>query len=488
MSAPQPPTPPTAKAPLTILIVGCGLGGLSAACALTDAGHKVTMIESAAAIGDVGAGIQVSPNVTRLLVRWGIGDALAKIAVKPARFVTRRYSNGKIIGVTPLNGEGVTTPELPYYNVHRADLHRLLYERVAPHVTLRLNSKVVSVDPEAPSLTLESGEVLRGDLVIGADGVHSTLQQAVVGKKIPATPTGDAAYRALIPTELLLKDPDLKSFVENPEVTSWMGPRRHIVAYNVRSCELYNIVMAHPDKGSVESWTAEGSAELMRAGYTDFEPRVQKLLGLVESTLEWRLLDRQPLKTWMHPAGKLTLLGDACHPMLPYRAQGAAMAIEDAAVLGTLLSHITSVAQLPNILKAYEGLRLPRATAMQNASRLNQHYVHMPDGPEQEKRDAGMWNVFSGEKEGDADADTEQPPAPEKAGEVVAGSAEISATDAAAKSAGEEGVREERKLDENEKQKVATHFGYDAVGDAERWWRAVGVKEIGEVQGATCAL
>lgn len=150
------------------------------------------------------------------------------------------------------------------------------------------------------------------------------------------------------------------------------------------------------------------------------------------------------------------------------------MAIEDAAVLGTLLSHINSKAQLPQFVKAYEDLRIPRASAMQNASRLNQHYVHMEDGPEQEKRDAGMWNVFSGEKENGA-AETKEPA--EKASEVVAGSAEISAADS-----------EGKKLDENEKQKVASHFGYDAIGDAERWWQEVGIKTIGEAHPTNSAL
>ena len=151
------------------------------------------------------------------------------------------------------------------------------------------------------------------------------------------------------------------------------------------------------------------------------------------------------------------------------------MAIEDAAVLGTLLSHISSRAQLPQFVKAYEELRLPRATAIQNASRLNQHYVHMEDGPEQEKRDAGMWNVFSGEKESGSAEEGKEPA--EKAGEVTSGSAEISAADS-----------EGKKLDENEKQKVATHFGYDAVGDAERWWQEVGMKTIGEARPAHSAL
>lgn len=151
------------------------------------------------------------------------------------------------------------------------------------------------------------------------------------------------------------------------------------------------------------------------------------------------------------------------------------MAIEDAAVLGTLLSHISLKAQLPQCVKAYEELRIPRATAMQNASRLNQHYVHMEDGPEQEKRDAGMWGVFSGEKENGSSEETKAPSETEDG--VVAGSAEIGTADT-----------EEKKLDENEKRKVATHFGFDAVGDAERWWQEVGIKTIGKPYSTTSAL
>lgn len=148
------------------------------------------------------------------------------------------------------------------------------------------------------------------------------------------------------------------------------------------------------------------------------------------------------------------------------------MAIEDAAVLGTLLSHISLKAQLPQFVKAYEELRIPRATAMQNESRLNQHYVHMEDGPEQEKRDAGIWNVFSGEKENGSSEETKEP-----SQTAVAGSAEASATDS-----------EGKKLDENEKQKVASHFGYDAVGDAERWWQEIGIETIGKAHSTSSAL
>ncbi|KAI0925362.1 hypothetical protein AcV7_005629 [Taiwanofungus camphoratus] len=442
------------KAPLQlhILIVGCGLGGLAAAHCLAQAGHKITLFESAPAIGEVGAGIQVSPNVTRLLIRWGLGEALAQIAVKPEAIVLRRYSDGERVGYTRW-AEKMDAFGAPYYHIHRADFHKLLYDLAAPNMTLRLNSTVVAVDPEAPSLTLASGEVAHGDLVIGADGVKSIIQQVVLGRVNPAQPTGDAAYRALIPTSLMLADPDLKPFVEVPEMTGWMAPGRHLMAYNVRAKNEFNLVMLHPDDGSVESWTAEGSADKMRADFADFEPRVQKLLSFVQSTLKWRLMARQPLETWIHPSGRVVLLGDSCHPMLPYRAQGAAMAIEDAAVLGNLLSHISSLAQLKPLLYAYEALRLPRTADTQASSRLNQKIFHLPDGPEQQARDDDMRRAMAAEL-----TMLER----ERAGLPA----------------------EEEKLEGNPNQwadrtKNQVQFGYDADDVADRWWREVGEREIG---------
>lgn len=224
----------TTQAPLQlhILIVGCGLGGLAAAHCLAQAGHKITLFESAPAIGEIGAGIQVTPNVTRLLIRWGLGDKLAQIAVRPEALVFRRYSTGERVAYSRW-AEKMEAFGAPYYHIHRADFHKLLYDLAGPSMTLRLNSTVVGCDPEAPSLTLASGETVHGDLVIGADGVKSYIQQVVLGQVNPAEATGDAAYRALIPTQLMLSDPDLKPFVDTPEMTGWMGPGRHIMAYNV---------------------------------------------------------------------------------------------------------------------------------------------------------------------------------------------------------------------------------------------------------------
>ncbi|KAI8976310.1 FAD/NAD-P-binding domain-containing protein [Trametes punicea] len=440
-----------ASHPLHILIVGCGMGGLAAAHCLGQAGHKVTLFESAAAIGEVGAGIQVTPNLSRLLRRWGVADALEAVGVRPDAIVLRRYNTGERVGYTRWSDMDALYGS-PYYHIHRADLHKLLFDLATPFMTLRLKSTVVSVDPHAPSLTLASGEVVHGDLIVGADGVKSLVQQVVLGHTNPAEPTGDAAYRAIIPTDLLLKDPDLKPFVDTPEMTGWMGPGRHVMAYNIRAKKEYNMVLVHPDDGSVESWTAEGSADKMRADFADFEPRVRKLLGFIQSTLKWRLMDRKPLKTWIHPSYKVVLLGDACHPMLPYRAQGAAMAVEDAAVLGNLLSRLSHPAQLKPLLQAYQDLRLARTAETQRQSRLNQHIFHLPDGPEQEARDAQMRRAMEVELR------------------RVGGGAGASAADADPLE-GSPNQWADRKKNE-------AQFAYDADAEAERWWREVGEKSL----------
>ncbi|KAH9940626.1 hypothetical protein B0H21DRAFT_575727 [Amylocystis lapponica] len=447
-------TPRKAELQLHILIVGCGLGGLAAAHCLAQAGHKITLVEAAHAIGEVGAGIQVTPNITRLLIRWGLDEPLKEVAVKPEGISLRRYSTGERVGYTRW-AEKMDVYGAPYYHIHRADFHKLLYDLAAPNMTLRLASTVVSLDPEAPSVTLESGEVISADLVIGADGVKSYVQQVVLGRSNPANPTGDTAYRAIIPTSLMLAEPDLKEFVETPEMTGWMAPGRHLMAYNVRAKKEFNLVMLHPDDGSVESWTAEGSADKMREDFADFEPRVQKMLSMVHSTLKWRLMDRKPLEKWIHKSGRVALLGDACHPMLPYRAQGAAMAIEDAATLGVLLSHVSARSQLAPLLHAYETLRLPRTADTQASSRLNQKIFHYPDGPEQEARDAGMRAAMAAEFEMLERERAGLPPPPPAT------------------------------LDGNPNQwadrtKNEIQFGHDAEEVAERWWREVGERELGD--------
>lgn len=230
------------KAPLSlhIIIVGCGLGGLAAAHCLAQAGHRITVLEGATTIGDVGAGIQVSPNVTRLLRRWGLGTALENIGVQPEGIVFRRYNTGERVGYTKW-GESMLEYGAPYYHIHRADFHKLLFDLAAPNMHLRLKATVVGVDPNTPSVTLATGEVVRGDLIVGADGVKSYIQQVVLGRINPAQPTGDAAYRAIIPASVMYEDPDLKPFVEVPEMTAWMAPGRHLMAYCIVSPPVFRV-------------------------------------------------------------------------------------------------------------------------------------------------------------------------------------------------------------------------------------------------------
>ncbi|ELU40235.1 salicylate 1-monooxygenase [Rhizoctonia solani AG-1 IA] len=276
-------------------------------------------------------------------------------------------------------------------------------------VKVRLASTVKSINPLAPSVTLFGGETMHCDLIVGADGVKSMIREVVVGGPDRPQPTGDVA--------ILIKEqqrhntsrkderrPGIGSALRKPrgqhhggsqcvpynlisgkQMTAWMGPGRHIMAYCIRGREEYNMVLIHPDgrDGSapaVESWTAEGSVEEMRRDFSGWEPRIQKLINLIPSTLKWLLADRQPLDKWVHDSGKVVLLGDSCHPML----------IEDAVVLGGLLSGVRGPDDLPRLLRAYQALRLPRTAETQKSARLNQFIFHLPDGPEQVARDADM--------------------------------------------------------------------------------------------------
>lgn len=437
---------------LNIVIVGCGVGGLCAAIALGKVGHKITLVESASQIGEVGAGIQLGPNVTRILYKWGLKDAVDRCVVAPRAFSFRRYATGEQVGWSRV-ARMEEDYGAPYYHIHRADLHSILLQAAKPYMTLRLNSRVITIDTERLVLTLGTGEQIQAEVVIGADGVHSMLREVVVGRECPPTPTGDAAYRAIIPVDKMLKDPDLRPLVENPEMTGWMGPGRHIMAYCIRGQKEYNMVMIHPDTSGTaeESWTAEVSTEKMRQDFEGWEPRVQKLLSFVDHTLDWKLMDRAPLPTWIHPNGRIALLGDACHPMLPYRAQGAAMAIEDAVVLGYLLSKVSNRRQIKPLLLAYEHLRYNRASNTQNEARKNQKTFHYEDGPEQEARDRSMREGMEIELKRALQAD------------ALEGNANMWA----------------------DPKKNSNQFGFDCLKDAENWWQTKGILSIGNMDSSS---
>ncbi|ESK83083.1 hypothetical protein Moror_6080 [Moniliophthora roreri MCA 2997] len=383
-----------AKERLKILIVGCGLGGLAAAYCLGQAGHDIVVLESSPVLGEIGAGIQICPNLSRLLIRWGLGHTLQQLTQndQPKAFTYVRYDTGELVGLAMLGDKMVRDHGAPWQVIHRQELQKMLLTVAKPFMNLKLGVKVISVDPDTPSVTLASGATISGDFIIGADGIHSIVRQSVIGESaIPlSVPLGDVAFRALIPTSTMMDDPELRDLVENPRLTCWMGPSRHVMGYRVRNGKEYNMVLIAPDDGSTYSWTAEGRIEEVREKFSGWEPRFLKLIDRMPRVLKSKLIIPAPLTTWLHSAAKVTLLGDACHPILPYRAQGAAMAIEDAAVLGNLFSRLSDKSQMPKFLKVYEDIRLARVSSMQKGALDNRTLYHMPDGPEQDARDASM--------------------------------------------------------------------------------------------------
>ncbi|KAL1981680.1 hypothetical protein VTN96DRAFT_2343 [Rasamsonia emersonii] len=376
--------------PLTIT----GIGGVAAALTLGLRGHRVLIVETAPKLMEVGAGIQVSPNMYRLLERWGV-STIRDTAIALQQIEVRRWQDGSLLVRTPTNtdfGESFT--------IHRADLHTAILDRALAleNVELRVNSTVTDIRFDTTEVVLADGTVIAGDVVIAADGIKSTIRGKLLNDTtVKPTATGDAAYRIILPRSKMLANPELRQLIDQPKATRWIGPGRHIIAYPVRSHELYNVVLLHPDRGTVdESWTTRGSKQNMIDDYAGWDEKVRQIVGMVEEdeVLEWKLCLYPPLKTWTR--GSVALLGDSCHPMLPYVAQGAAQAVEDAAALGILLSAISSRQEIPLALQAYERSRKQRAETVQQSGTQNRITLHLPDGPEQRARDEQFRQAMNG--------------------------------------------------------------------------------------------
>ena len=288
-----------------------------------------------------------------------------------------------------------TTYGAPYYFVHRADLINALVAAAQKHenITLKTNCRVVEYDFGAPSLETADGDTLSADLIVCADGIKSAVRNAINGTPISPMDTGDVAYRILVPAGPLLSDPSMRHLVTEPWATHWMGPEGHAVGYPLRQGELYNIIIDithETDLGEPvgeNEWKSQADNSELVKRFADWCEPVRKLCGLTGTYLKWKLADFDQLSCWVHPGGKVALLGDACHPMMPYMAQGAAQATEDAATLKAALAGFES---LPEALKAYERQRLPRAAYVARNTRVLQDWLHLYDGAERDRRDELM--------------------------------------------------------------------------------------------------
>ncbi|KAJ4422955.1 hypothetical protein N0V82_002349 [Gnomoniopsis sp. IMI 355080] len=296
----------------------------------------------------------------------------------------------------------------PFWDFYRMNLHRCLLCKAADlGAELVTNARVTVFSPGQDTCTVGTadGKTFKADLVVGADGINSKMREMFLGREDPPIPTGDLAYRLLLNTDSMRKDPDLRKFVENPQVNYWIGPDKHAVNYVLRSTAassdsyledpnlLFNMVLLVPDDLPADANTLEGNIGEMRAHFADWDPRISKLLSLCDSVLKWRLMIRPGLEpTWSHPSGTFTMLGDAVHATLPYLASGAGMAIEDAGVLGLCLGRMKGISatEKKKALKVYEKCRRERTEEVVRRGTYNQWIYHLHDGDEQRQRDERM--------------------------------------------------------------------------------------------------
>ena len=347
----------------SIAIIGAGMGGLAAAATLRQAGIGVTVYEQAPYFERVGAGIQMMPNSMKVLRRIGVEEKVRGISFEPYSHLNREWDTGKVVRELPM-------PEslfgAPYLCMHRADLHSALVS-VLPREIIQLNKKLVGLDQNSRqvSLAFADGTRAQADAVVSADGVHSLVREIIIGPDMPLH-KGRIAYRAIFSSALL------NGFDIGRSRTKWWGIDRHIVIYYTRAdrSELY-FVTSVPEPAewlTRESWSAKGDVKELRQAYEGFHSDVRKVLEACPDCHKWAILEREPLPRWSD--GRVALLGDACHPMTPYMAQGAATAIEDAAVLARCLKEVDGE-DIEGAFQRYEAHRKPRTSRIQAISSAN---------------------------------------------------------------------------------------------------------------------
>ncbi|GAB3770330.1 FAD-dependent monooxygenase [Ramlibacter monticola] len=359
---------------MKVIIAGAGLGGLAAAACLLQRGVEVEVVEQAQTLGEVGAGIQQSANAVKVLYDLGLREQLERVVVRPKAFEYRRFDTAELMHRIPLGEQHESAHGAPYFHIHRADLHDILVRKVrsldADAIVLGAKAERFEESAEAVTLVLAGGRRVSGDVLVGADGIRSAIRSQILGAT-PVSYTGDVAWRAVIPVERL--PADLMDRVS----TVWCGPKRHAVMYYLRAGALMNFVglVEHAQPES-ESWTQKRPWEELKADFAGCHPVVQTAIDAIDrdACFRYALNNRPPVGGWS--TARATLLGDAAHPTLPYIASGAAMAIEDAAVLARCLAEGRSVAAA---LQAYQEARVARTSRVVNESTESRSLYRIED-------------------------------------------------------------------------------------------------------------
>ena len=384
-----------------VVVVGGGIGGLGAALALSREGVGVDLLEQAAAFGEVGAGLQLGPNAVRVLDQWGLLGALKEVAAFPEALRVRDVASGSALGSLALGFEVRQRYGQAYATIHRADLHGLLLDAVEQQggVRLLLNQRVASFDEHAAGVrvTGEEGSHFEGHALLGCDGLWSRVRNQMLGAH-PVRASGHLAYRGMVRTS------DLPSNLRSSVVTAWLGPRLHAVHYPVRGGEWFNVVVVvhgvigQGHGGEVgsdpQSWTHEAHAADLRRTLGEVSVDLLTMIDAVSAWKLWPLNDRAPMSgAHEHAQGRVALLGDAAHPLRPYLAQGAAMALEDAWTVGQLVAEGKDAPlplDWPSLLQRFAHTRWQRNARVQTRSARNGTIFHA-EGPLRWSRNLAMW-------------------------------------------------------------------------------------------------
>jgi salicylate hydroxylase len=356
-----------------VVIAGAGLGGLAAALSLLQRGLDVEIVEQAETLREVGAGVQVSANGTRVLYALGLRDRLERLAWEPTGKVLRLWQTGATWPLFDLAVESVRRYGYPYLTFHRADLHGALVaavQAIKPNaIRLAVRCLGAAQDDGGAALRLADGTAVEGDAAIGADGVHSAVRQSLFGPDAPQF-TGLIAWRGVLPRACL------PPHMHQALATNWVGPNGHVVHYFLRGGELLNFVgIRERDDWQEESWIAAGSRDELAADFTGWHDDIQSLIRGIETPYKWALKIRSPMSCWTR--GRVTLLGDACHATLPFMAQGAVMAIEDGYILARCLDEMAD--DVPAALGRYERARRERANRVVTSSSQITRVFHSED-------------------------------------------------------------------------------------------------------------
>ncbi|MFC7460357.1 FAD-dependent monooxygenase [Hydrogenophaga defluvii] len=352
---------------LKIGIAGGGVGGLAAAIALRQQGHDVTVFEQAKGFSKVGADINLTPNVVRAIDGLGAGAAIRERGARPTFRISRDWDTGRETSRLGMSDVAEQQYGAPQVTIHRSDIINALAEQF-PMAQIQFGKRIRSLTHNSDGVTLqfEDGDQASFDVVVGADGIHSRVRTALFGEEHPRF-TGVVSFRSVVPTERVKQVPEIEAF------TKWWGPnpQSQIVTFPLnQGKDTFIFATTGQESWTEESWTSEGDVNELRGFYKNFHPDARALLDACDSTLKSALYEREPLPQWS--VGTVTLLGDACHPMLPFMAQGAGMAIEDAVVLGRALAGVATRAEAQQALQRYESARKERTAKIQIGSRGNQ--------------------------------------------------------------------------------------------------------------------